>query len=132
MDFISERTGLAETAVFGELVALSLAYNRIRSEADVLALSLLPKLEHLALYGNPLLGEAKEDPSGDAVAGFAAAAAEARDGWTSRALDLSTELPRKRAPRGSQAAASGARGDRRFRDVAMAGARAGRAALQPG
>lgn len=119
LEDIARFTGMSETAVFVELVALNLAYNRIFTEGDVAALTLLPKLETLALYGNPLLGPTREDPSGRSVENFAAAAADARDGWTDRLLEVSTEVPRKRPPRGSHAAASTARGDRRFRNVAM-------------
>ena len=69
--------------------------------------------------GNPLLGPAKEDASGGSVRNFAECAADARDGWTDRLLEVSTEVPRRRAPRGSMAAATNARGDRRFRNVSL-------------
>ena len=42
--------GVAETSILREVVALDLAWNQIATEADVWSLSLLPKLEHLALY----------------------------------------------------------------------------------
>ena len=93
--------------------------NRVATEDDVVALALLPKLEHLALYGNPLLGPTREDATGATVRRFVEEAADARDGWTDRFLEVSTEFPRRRPPRGSIAAATHARGDRRFRNVAM-------------
>lgn len=119
LDAVAEATKVSETAIFVELVALNLAWNKIHTEGDVMGLTLLPKLEHLALYGNPLLGPAKEDASGGSVRNFAECAADARDGWTDRLLEVSTEVPRRRAPRGSMAAATNARGDRRFRNVSL-------------
>ena len=59
---MAETTGLDHTEILAELVALDLAHNHIRSEKDIDDLTVLPKLEQLSLYGNPLLGSTGEDP----------------------------------------------------------------------
>ncbi|KAJ1446478.1 hypothetical protein M885DRAFT_591797, partial [Pelagophyceae sp. CCMP2097] len=59
LDELAEACGVEEVAVFAELAALGLAHNRIGDEADLLPLAMLPKLEHVALYGNPLLAGAE-------------------------------------------------------------------------
>ena len=95
----------ARTGGFRSLLSLNLAFNYIAEEGDVMAVSVLPKLETLVLYGNPLLGPTGEDPTGGSVERCARAAAASRDGWTERPLELVTEAPRKRATAGTVSAA---------------------------
>lgn len=117
IDQMALETQLDHTGVLCELVALDLAHNRIESQKDIDDLTVLPKLEQLALYGNPLLGVNGEDATGETVRTLVQAATTQRDGWTARALDVTTEVPRKRAARGTPGAAAGAKCDRRFERI---------------
>ena len=117
IDAMAEATSLDHTEILAELVALDLAHNHIRSEKDIDDLTVLPKLEQLSLYGNPLLGATGEDPTGETVRTLVQTATQQRDGWTARHLDVTTEVPRKRPNRGTAGAAAGAKCDRRFERI---------------
>ncbi|CAH0380317.1 unnamed protein product [Pelagomonas calceolata] len=119
IDAMAEATSLDHTEILAELVALDLAHNHIRSEKDIDDLTVLPKLEQLSLYGNPLLGATGEDPTGETVRTLVQTATQQRDGWTARHLDVTTEVPRKRPNRGTAGAAAGAKCDRRFERIGV-------------
>ena len=81
IDAMAEATNLDHTEILAELVALDLAHNQIRSDKDIDDLTVLPKLEQLSLYGNPLLGSTGEDPTGETVRTLVQTATQQRDGW---------------------------------------------------
>ena len=108
-----------EAGAFPSLQTLGLAYNEVAYEEALYALVQLPKLEQLSLYGNPLLGPTGEDATGEPVARLAQAAAEARDGWTERPLEILTEVPRGRG-QGERRAPASAGPRSHYRDLDMA------------
>jgi Leucine-rich repeat (LRR) protein len=89
---------------FPSLQTLSLAYNYISAEQNILPVARLHKLELLMLYGNPLMGPSGEDPTGESIVNVAQACFDVRSGFSTRALEILTEIPRKR----SEQAAAGA------------------------
>jgi len=101
------------------LHTLNLAFNYITSEDELVPVVHLHKLETLVLYGNPLLGPTGEDPSGESIDYLAQCLLDVRTGYSTRALDILTEKPKKKTAERPPASAAEAMRRSKYRNVSI-------------
>ncbi|CAM9151997.1 unnamed protein product, partial [Discosporangium mesarthrocarpum] len=82
---------------FPSLKGLDLAFNYVGREDDVMSVVMLPRLERLILYGNPLAGPTGEDPLGLCVEKLVEEANRVCQSWATRPVEVITEMPTKDA-----------------------------------
>jgi hypothetical protein len=83
---------------FRLLEFLDFSFNYIPNEESVFPLLDCPRLQALILYGNPLLGPSGEDQEQLMIEALTTAAAEKRDGYEKKYMEIITEIPKKRVP----------------------------------
>lgn len=92
-----DRLGDEPLLVFRELDSLGLGFNKITLLEHILPLAQLPKLEFLAVYGNPLVHD--ERRAVENAEAFVAVALKSRQGWTDRKMQLAIHVPTSRPAR---------------------------------